>query len=243
MWLAFLWSDGIDHEDSYPHPSCHHSPPQAGWEDHWSCGSSCSQSSEGLSKPPTQNTRIETYPTKDPRRQCSPSVARQLPQSGASVGRDVGLNHSHQGIHNSELTFGQVLHFKHEAINNFCLWCPFSFPCFFSIYFYFCNCLDCVYAACTQVGQVIHWILFFTFLLFQVFYMSREISFFGIVCTSESNSNTFLWDISIKQIRQIFKEKIQSFVIVNKNKIINKICTLDRSIMWDVQWLIHCSFK
>ncbi|XP_047233853.1 potassium voltage-gated channel subfamily H member 6 isoform X1 [Girardinichthys multiradiatus] len=88
--------DGIDHEDSYPHKSSHYSPPQGGWEDLWSCGSSCSQSSEGLSKTPAQKTRVELYPTEKPRRQCSPSVAQQLPQSGASVGRDVVLNQRHQ---------------------------------------------------------------------------------------------------------------------------------------------------
>ncbi|MEQ2161089.1 hypothetical protein GOODEAATRI_006198 [Goodea atripinnis] len=107
---ALLWhdplphpdaTDGIDHEDSYPHKSSHYSPPQGGWEDLWSCGSSCSQSSEGLSKTPAQKTRVELYPTEEPRRQCSPSVAQQLPPSGASVGRDVVLNQRHQGRNES----------------------------------------------------------------------------------------------------------------------------------------------
>ncbi|KAM4715899.1 voltage-gated inwardly rectifying potassium channel KCNH6 isoform 2-T2 [Anableps anableps] len=88
--------DGIDHEDSYPHQSCHYSAPQDGWEDLWSCGSSCSQSSEVLSKPPIQNTRVEPHPTEDPSRQCSPTVAQQRSQSGASVGRDAVLNQGHQ---------------------------------------------------------------------------------------------------------------------------------------------------
>ncbi|XP_027885593.1 potassium voltage-gated channel subfamily H member 6 isoform X2 [Xiphophorus couchianus] len=57
--------DGIDHEDSFPHQSCHCSPPQDGWDDLWS--SSCSQSSEDLSKPPTQTTRPVPVPTDDPR--------------------------------------------------------------------------------------------------------------------------------------------------------------------------------
>ncbi|PWA16714.1 hypothetical protein CCH79_00017478, partial [Gambusia affinis] len=69
--------DGIDHEDSFPHQSCHCSPPQDGWDDLWS--SSRSQSSEDLSKPPTQTT-----------------TAGPLPQSGASVGRDTALNQGHQ---------------------------------------------------------------------------------------------------------------------------------------------------
>ncbi|XP_038154736.1 potassium voltage-gated channel subfamily H member 6 isoform X2 [Cyprinodon tularosa] len=80
--------DGIDHEDTYPHRSCHHSPPQASWEDPWSCDSSCSRSSEGLSKPNTQSSRLEHCPTEDSSRQYSPSVALQLPLSGPSVGRD-----------------------------------------------------------------------------------------------------------------------------------------------------------
>ncbi|XP_035997674.1 potassium voltage-gated channel subfamily H member 6 isoform X1 [Fundulus heteroclitus] len=84
--------DGIDHEDSHLHQSCRHSPPQAGWEDLRSCGSSSSQSSEGLSKPPAHNARVELYPAEDPRRQYSPCVARRLPQSAAPVGREAALN-------------------------------------------------------------------------------------------------------------------------------------------------------
>ncbi|XP_016516528.1 potassium voltage-gated channel subfamily H member 2 [Poecilia formosa] len=85
--------DGIDHEDSFPHQSCHCSPPQDGWDDVWS--SSSSQSSEDLAKPPTHTTRTGPFLNDDPKRPF-PTVAPQLPQSGASVGRDAALNKGHQ---------------------------------------------------------------------------------------------------------------------------------------------------
>ncbi|XP_008434981.1 potassium voltage-gated channel subfamily H member 2 isoform X1 [Poecilia reticulata] len=106
--------DGIDHEDSFPHQSCHCSPPQDGWDDVWS--SSCSQSSEDLAKPPTHTTRPGPFPSDDPRLGPVPTddprpdpfpsdnprpgpfptAAPQLPQSGALVGRDAALNQGHQ---------------------------------------------------------------------------------------------------------------------------------------------------
>ncbi|KAM9716108.1 voltage-gated inwardly rectifying potassium channel KCNH6 [Menidia menidia] len=86
--------DGIDHEDSYPLRSCHHSPPQAGWEDLWSSGSSSSQSSEQLPKP--HSARAELNRPEDTGRDYSPSAVQQLPQSGTSVGRDAVLDLGHQ---------------------------------------------------------------------------------------------------------------------------------------------------
>ncbi|XP_028286591.1 potassium voltage-gated channel subfamily H member 6 [Parambassis ranga] len=88
--------DGIDHEDSYPLRSFHHSPPQACWEDHCSCGSPCSQSSEELATPLAQRAKVELYPPEDARRDYSPSVVQLLPTGGTSVGRDAVLDHSHQ---------------------------------------------------------------------------------------------------------------------------------------------------
>ncbi|XP_041830049.1 potassium voltage-gated channel subfamily H member 6 [Melanotaenia boesemani] len=88
--------DGIDDEDSYPIRSCHHSPPQASWEDFWSCGSSCSQSSDDLAKPLARNARAELSLQEDARRDYTPSVVQLPPQIGASVGRDVVLDQGHQ---------------------------------------------------------------------------------------------------------------------------------------------------
>nr|XP_054605704.1 potassium voltage-gated channel subfamily H member 6 [Nothobranchius furzeri] len=82
--------DGIDHEDTYPLQSCHHSRPQADWEDLWSCGSSCCQSSEGLAKPLAHSARVELYSSEEIRQ------VPVLPQSGASVGRDVVLDQGHK---------------------------------------------------------------------------------------------------------------------------------------------------
>ncbi|XP_072229017.1 voltage-gated inwardly rectifying potassium channel KCNH6 [Leuresthes tenuis] len=88
--------DGIDHEDSYPLRSCHHSSPQAGWEDHWSCGSSCSQSSKHMAKPLAHNARVELYPSEDAMRDYSPPAVQLLPQTGTSVDRDAVLDRGHQ---------------------------------------------------------------------------------------------------------------------------------------------------
>ncbi|XP_061564158.1 potassium voltage-gated channel subfamily H member 6 [Cololabis saira] len=91
--------EGIDHEDSYPLRSCHHSPPQAAWEDLWSSASSCSQSSEDLARPLAHNAREEIYPPKDARLDCSPPVRKLLPQSETSVARDAVLDRGHQGMY------------------------------------------------------------------------------------------------------------------------------------------------
>ncbi|XP_035525500.1 potassium voltage-gated channel subfamily H member 6 [Morone saxatilis] len=90
--------DGIDHEDSYPIQSFHHrhSSPQAHWDDHCSCGSPCSQSSEDLAKPLSHGAKVELYPPEDARRDYSPSVVQLLPPSGTSVGREAVLDLGHQ---------------------------------------------------------------------------------------------------------------------------------------------------
>ncbi|XP_027140538.1 potassium voltage-gated channel subfamily H member 6 [Larimichthys crocea] len=86
--------DGIDREDPYPLQSLRHcrSPPEAHWDDHCSCGSPCSQSSENLAKPLSHGNKIELYPPEDARRDYSPSVVQLLPPSGTSLSRDLG-NH------------------------------------------------------------------------------------------------------------------------------------------------------
>uniref|UniRef100_A0A087XQB0 Potassium voltage-gated channel subfamily H member 2 n=1 Tax=Poecilia formosa TaxID=48698 RepID=A0A087XQB0_POEFO len=61
-------ADGIDHEDSFPHQSCHCSPPQDGWDDVWS--SSSSQSSEDLAKPPT-HTKGANFHQETPEKEFS----------------------------------------------------------------------------------------------------------------------------------------------------------------------------
>ncbi|XP_072311602.1 voltage-gated inwardly rectifying potassium channel KCNH6 isoform X2 [Eucyclogobius newberryi] len=77
--------DGIDHEDSYPRQAFHHrhSPPQSHWNDHCSCGSACSQSSEELPKPPAHSPKVELYP----------------PDDAPSVDREPGLDGGHQGTY------------------------------------------------------------------------------------------------------------------------------------------------
>ncbi|KAE8284234.1 Potassium voltage-gated channel subfamily H member 6 [Larimichthys crocea] len=84
--------DGIDREDPYPLQSLRHcrSPPEAHWDDHCSCGSPCSQSSENLAKPLSHGNKIELYPPEDARRDYSPSVVQLLPPSGTSLSRDLG---------------------------------------------------------------------------------------------------------------------------------------------------------
>ncbi|XP_029953950.1 potassium voltage-gated channel subfamily H member 6 [Salarias fasciatus] len=73
--------DGIDHEDSYPLQSCHHSHPQACWDDRCSCGSLCSQSSEDLAKPLSRGAKAELYSPEEARRDYPPSVVQLLPSS------------------------------------------------------------------------------------------------------------------------------------------------------------------
>ncbi|KAG7227867.1 hypothetical protein INR49_013661 [Caranx melampygus] len=90
--------DGIDHEDSYPLQSFRHrhSSPQAHWDDHCSCESLCSRSSEDLAKSLTHGAKVELYPPEDATRDYSPSVVQLLPPSGTSVGRDSVLDRGHQ---------------------------------------------------------------------------------------------------------------------------------------------------
>lgn len=82
----------MDHEDSYPLRSRRHrcSPPQARWEDKWSCGSPCSRSSEDLTKNLAQGTE-------EGRLEFAPSEVQLPPPSGTLVGREAVLDHSRQG--------------------------------------------------------------------------------------------------------------------------------------------------
>ncbi|KAM6963593.1 voltage-gated inwardly rectifying potassium channel KCNH6 isoform 1-T1 [Tautogolabrus adspersus] len=87
--------DGIDHEDSYPLQSyhCHHdSTSQGHWDDHCSCGSQYSQSSEELAKHLAQSARVELYPSEDARQDYSPSVVQLLPPSSSTVGREAMMD-------------------------------------------------------------------------------------------------------------------------------------------------------
>uniref|UniRef100_A0A668AH63 Potassium voltage-gated channel, subfamily H (eag-related), member 6b n=1 Tax=Myripristis murdjan TaxID=586833 RepID=A0A668AH63_9TELE len=86
--------DGMDHEDSNPPQSFRHrhSAPQPHWDDHCSCGSPCSQSSEDLSKPLAHVAKVELYPPEDARRDYSPSVVQLLPPGGNSMGRETVLD-------------------------------------------------------------------------------------------------------------------------------------------------------
>ncbi|XP_035810488.2 potassium voltage-gated channel subfamily H member 6 isoform X1 [Amphiprion ocellaris] len=88
--------DGIDHEDSYPLQSFHHSPAEARWEERCSCGSMCSQSSEDMEKSFCHGAKVELCPPEDARRDYSPSVVQLLSPSGTSVGRDAVLDRGHQ---------------------------------------------------------------------------------------------------------------------------------------------------
>ncbi|XP_034563754.1 potassium voltage-gated channel subfamily H member 6 [Notolabrus celidotus] len=90
--------DGIDHEDPYPLQSFHRRGPSTGahWEDHCSCGSQCSRSSEELAKPLAHRARVEFYPPDDSGQDYSPSVAQLLPPSGRTVGREAMTDHGHQ---------------------------------------------------------------------------------------------------------------------------------------------------
>ncbi|XP_041672457.1 potassium voltage-gated channel subfamily H member 6 isoform X2 [Cheilinus undulatus] len=91
--------DGMDHEGPYPRQSYHHhhhSTNQAHWDDHCSCGSQCSQSSEDLAKPLAHGARVELYPSEDIRRDYSPSVVQLLPSTGSTVGREPMMDHGHQ---------------------------------------------------------------------------------------------------------------------------------------------------
>ncbi|KAM9426559.1 voltage-gated inwardly rectifying potassium channel KCNH6 [Pholidichthys leucotaenia] len=83
--------DGIDHEDSFPHQSFHHSSTHAHWEDCCSCESS--QSSEDLTKTPAL---VELYPPESAKQDYSSSVVQILTSSGTSVGRDSVLDRGHQ---------------------------------------------------------------------------------------------------------------------------------------------------
>ncbi|XP_069374202.1 voltage-gated inwardly rectifying potassium channel KCNH6 isoform X2 [Paralichthys olivaceus] len=86
--------DGIDHEDSYPLQSLRHrhSPSQAHWDDHCSCGSPCSQSSEDLATSLAHDAKVERYPPED----YPPSVVQLLPPSGTSVGNEAVMDRGHQ---------------------------------------------------------------------------------------------------------------------------------------------------
>lgn len=90
-------SDGIDHEDSYPLQSFHHrhSTHEVHWDDRCSCGSSCSESSDDLTKP--HGAKVELYPPEDASRDYAPSAVQLLPPSGASVGRESVLDRGPQG--------------------------------------------------------------------------------------------------------------------------------------------------
>ncbi|XP_026171102.1 potassium voltage-gated channel subfamily H member 6 [Mastacembelus armatus] len=90
--------DGMDHEDPYSLQSFRHlpSPPQARWDDHCSCGSPWSQSSEELAKPLAHGAKVEFYPPDDTRRDYSSSVVQMLPTNGTSVGRETVLDRGPQ---------------------------------------------------------------------------------------------------------------------------------------------------
>ncbi|TKS89836.1 Potassium voltage-gated channel subfamily H member 6 [Collichthys lucidus] len=92
FFCIYCETDGIDREDPYPLQSLRHcrSPPEAHWDDHCSCGSPCSQSSEHLAKSLSHGNKIELYPPEDARRDYSPSVVQLLPPSGTSLSRDLG---------------------------------------------------------------------------------------------------------------------------------------------------------
>ncbi|CAJ1081098.1 hypothetical protein INR49_013661 [Xyrichtys novacula] len=120
--------DGIDHEDSYPLQCFHHchSSNQTHWDDHCSCGSLCSQSSEELVKPPAHGTKVELYPPGDGRRDYSPSVGQLLPPSGRTVGREAMMDHGRQASSLNVPGIHQYWPDRHSKQFSRCSWRPSS---------------------------------------------------------------------------------------------------------------------
>ncbi|XP_034147977.1 potassium voltage-gated channel subfamily H member 6 isoform X1 [Esox lucius] len=84
--------DGMDQDDPYPYRH-RHSAPQPHWEEHCSCESPCSESSEDLNKPLTHGGKMELYTSDGV--DYSPSVVRLMAPSSATVGQEAPIDRAH----------------------------------------------------------------------------------------------------------------------------------------------------